>query len=58
MQMSATLKTGQLRQHEEVDDVAAQRAGLAEEPVGEVAGDAAEQQAERDRPQPAADRGG
>ena len=30
MQMSATLKTGQLRQLQEVDDVAAQRAGLAE----------------------------
>ena len=55
MQMSATLKTGQFGQHEEVDDVAAQRAGLPEEPVGQVAGDAGQEQAEGDRPATAAD---
>jgi hypothetical protein len=30
-----------VRQHQEVDDVPAQRPGLAEDPVGQVAGDAA-----------------
>ena len=35
-----------VRQHEEVDDVAAQRPRVAEEPVGEVAGDAGQQQPE------------
>ena len=41
-----------VRQLEEVDDVAAQEPGLAEEPVGEVAQHAAEQAAEPERPQP------
>ena len=40
MHMSATLKTGQLRQHQEVDDVAAQRPRRPEQPVGQVAGHA------------------
>ena len=35
-----------VRQHEEVDDVPAQHPGGAEEPVGEVAGDAGQQQPE------------
>ena len=33
-----------VRQHQEVDDVAAERAGLAEQPVGQVAGHAGQQQ--------------
>ena len=51
MQMSATLKTGQL------GSTGSRRrgrgtAGLAEQAVGEVAGHAAQQQAERDAPTP------
>ena len=45
-------------QLEEVDDVAAQEAGLAEDAVGEVAEDAAEQAAEAERPEPARPGGG
>ena len=38
------------RRVDEVDDMTDREAGLAEEPVGEVAEDAAEQQAQHDRP--------
>ena len=58
MQMSATLKTGQWGTREQVDDVAAQRPGVAQQPVGEVAADAGEQQPERHRPDHVAERGG
>ncbi len=44
-----------VRQHQEVDDVTAERAGIAEEPVGQVAGDAGEQGTEGDRPGGAAE---
>ena len=50
MHMSATLKIGQCGSIEEVHHVPAQHPGLAEEPVGEVAGDAGQQQPEGDRP--------
>ena len=50
MHMSATLKTGQCGSCEEVHDVAAQRPGRAEHPVGEVAEHAGQQQPEADRP--------
>ena len=52
MQMSATLKTGQLRQREEVDDVAAEGPGSPEHPVDEVARHPGQQEAERHRPAP------
>jgi len=50
MQTSATLKIGQVRQLQEVDDVAAQRSGIPEEPIGEVTGDPGQQQTERPGP--------
>ena len=50
MHMSATLKTGQCGSVEEVDDVAPEGPGRAEQPVDQVAGHAGEQQAERRAP--------
>ena len=44
-----------VRDHEQVDDVPAQRARVAEDAVGEVAGDAGQQQTEGDRPEGGAD---